>query len=90
MKNLAYFTSIMNKINFHAVKNIFQFLGIVCVVINLGITIREIRESEYKPQEDVLQIESVIFDEQEYLVWTKSGKIVAIVHDPKAYMNEEN
>lgn len=90
MKNLELFTSIMNKINFHAVKNIFQFLGIVCVVINLGITIREIRESEYKPQKDVLQIESVIFDEQEYLVWTKSGKIVAIVHDPKAYMNEEN
>ena len=90
MRNVEYFTSIMNKVDFHAVKNIFQFLGIMCVVINLGITIREIRESQYKPQEDILQIESVIFDEQEYLVWTKSGKIVAIVHDPKAYMNEEN
>lgn len=90
MSNLELFTHAMNQINFHAVKNVFQALGIMCVVINLGITIREIRESEYKPQEDVLQIESVIFDEQEYLVWTKSGKIVAIVHDPKAYMNEEN
>lgn len=90
MKNVEYFTSIMNKVDFHAVKNVFQALGIMCVVINLGITIREIRESQYKPQEDILQIESVIFDEQEYLVWTKSGKIVAIVHDPKTYMNEEN
>lgn len=86
MKNLAYFHQLMNRINFHAVKNVFQFLGIACVVINLGLTIREIRESQYNPKKDILQIESVVFDEQEYLVWTKGGKIVAIVHDPQQYM----
>lgn len=90
MSNLELFTYAMNQINFHAVKNVFQFLGIACVVINLGITIREIRESEYKPQEDILQIESVVFDEKEYLVWTKSGKIVAIVHNPEEYMEAQN